>query len=112
MKSLKITLIILLFLMANNSLASESAYTPTQRFVPLPPPTANERQQPIVTPPNKFFPLTQSRYPMPIRNDVKIKMAVKNEPSQLEPTKIFSKNTANMSQEQAEQLISIFSSTK
>ncbi len=112
MKSLKITLPILLFLMANNSLASGSTYTPTQRFVPLPPPMTNARKQPTITPPNKFFPLTQSRYPMPIRNDVKIKNAAKNESSPPEPTKIFSKNTANMSQEQAEQLVSIFSSAK
>lgn len=117
---LRILPVILALLIVNSALASESAHTPTQRFMPLPPPKINSpSQHQLISQPTKFFPLTQSRYPMPIVNNAKNNIVRKNnvitkkeELLPPTPTKIISANTANMSQEQAQQIISIFATTK
>ncbi len=117
---LRILTAIFPLLIINTALASESAYTPPQRFMPLPPPKINSSSQhQLNSQPTKFFPLTQSRYPMPIINNTKGNIVRKDavitkKEDGFPPTstKIISGNTANMSQEQAKQIISIFATTQ
>ena len=111
----QIIIIILQLLAVNSALAAEAKYTPTMRFMPLPPPKINSpSQHKFVSPPAKFFPITQSRYPVPMAlqtgaKDNMVKTAEVVLPDA--PDKIISKNKANMSQEQAQQIISIFATT-
>lgn len=120
---LRILPAILALLIINSALASESVYTPTRRFMPLPPPKINSpSQHQLISQPTKFFPLTQSRYPMPTINNTKgnkdniVKkdgvISKKEDGFPPTSTKIISGNTANMSQEQAKQIISIFATTR
>ncbi len=94
--------------------ASESAYVPVRRFMPLPPVKSGVNVQPVGRkPPAKFFPLAQAtRPPMPLNH---------NENNMLE-NDVAPKNPAggnnnsgkkvNMSEEDAKQIISIFTATK
>lgn len=108
----QIIIIILQILTLSSALAAEAKYTPTVRFMPLPPPKINSpSQHKFAPPPAKFFPITQSRYPVPMQLQTGAKdNMVKNAEVVLPDSsdKIISENKANMSQEQAQQIISIF----
>lgn len=95
------------------AMASESVYVPTRRFVPLPPVKSGANVQPVgIKPPAKFFPLAQIRAPMPLthsENDI-----AENDVSPKNPAggNNSSGKNVNMSEEDAKQIISIFTATK
>lgn len=103
---IKLLFILPLFIAANTSFASEPTYIGNQKFFPLQ--TQNVRTIPAKertaeNSPKKFFPLSASRFPAPIRNE-----AVRQEQKEnvIDPQKSGKKEP--MSQEQAKQILSIF----
>ncbi len=68
---LRLLIVLILQLLVNaNAIASESAYVQSRRFMPLPPPKNNlNTQRTVSQAPAKFFPITQTRYPMAIRSE-------------------------------------------
>lgn len=117
MRFILITLAILPFMATNSALSAESAYVQKQHFMPIPPTIKKSSlQNTVVSQPAKFFPLTQSRFNMPIRNsvnrDTKSSMVAKEELSPPKPVKTTYSNKEGMSQEQAQQILSIFTATK
>ncbi len=125
---LRLLIVLILQLLVNaNAIASESAYVQSRRFMPLPPPKNNlNTQRTVSQAPAKFFPITQTRYPMAIRSEKNsvaadiVKNAGKNTlmdnnirelPSDY-AVKSGSGKKINMSQDDAKQIISIFTATK
>jgi hypothetical protein len=122
-----LVLIVQLFV-TDFAMASESAYVPTRRFIPLPTPKHNlNQQQAIDQPQAKFFPITQTRYPMVIRSEknsiageiVKENSEIKNVARNINAelpdnfdSKVWSGKKVNMSEDDAKQIISIFTATK
>lgn len=116
MQRVRIIVFILVFLMADYAFASEAAYAPVRRFLPLRPPFTNSNStHNFAAPPAKFFPLAQVRAAMPVRNETKNTPTkdsiIHKQDNELpnQPKGIISGNNANMSQEQAQQILSIFS---
>jgi len=122
-----LVVLILQLLVTANAIASESAYVQSRRFMPLPPPKTNlNTQRTVSQAPAKFFPITQTRYPMAIRSEKNsvaaaiVKNAGKNTlmdnnirelPSDY-AVKSASGKKINMSQDDAKQIISIFTATE
>lgn len=91
----------ILLLTTNSTFAAEAAHVTNQRFMPLAPRTAGSTvQHPLVTQPTRFLPLTQSRFPMPVRQANSVASELPEKPTSGKKT--------DMSQEQAKQLLSIF----
>jgi hypothetical protein len=114
---IKISSIILALLTASPLFAKESTHVQGQRFMPLPAITINSRSQhPLIMQPAKFFPLTQTRYPLairvPIRSEEKKTSLVKEDDFSPTPNKQTSNNKTKMSTEQAQQILSIFADNK
>ncbi|MEQ1706168.1 MAG: hypothetical protein ABL867_09395 [Rickettsiales bacterium] len=125
---LRLLIVLILQLLVNaNAIASESAYVQSRRFMPLPPPKNNlNTQRTVSQAPAKFFPITQTRYPMAIRSEKNsvaaaiVKNAGKNtlmdnnirELLSDYEVKSASGKKINMSQDDAKQIISIFTATK
>lgn len=124
---LRLMLVLMLQLIViDYATASESAYVPTRRFMPLPPPKPSLAQRQETTKTTKFFPLTQTRYPTPARlqkNSIAsgiVKSAGKNitpennigELSDNYVNNAGSGKKVNMSEDDAQQIISIFTATK
>ena len=116
---LSIIIFTTLLLITNSALAAETAYVTNQRFMPLAPRTTGSTvQHPLVAQPTKFLPLTQSRFPMPIKqaNIIKNDLTTKAEEDKIVaenfPEKIITDKKIDMSQEQAKQLLSIFAETQ
>ena len=126
---IRLMLVLMLQLMLPDfAVASESAYVPTRRFMPLPAPKPNLNQrQAIAQPQAKFFPIAKTRYPMPMRSaknsiasgivgeNKTIKNAAENINAELPPN--FDNRTGagkkvNMSEDDAKQIISIFTANK
>ncbi len=115
MQRVPVIIFILAFLTMDIAMASEAAYVPVRRFLPLrPAASASNAANNFAAPPAKFFPLAQVRAAMPVRYETKnmpTKDSIIHKPDYElpSPTKeIISKNNANMSQEQAQQILSIF----
>lgn len=90
-----------LLLIANSTFAAEAAHVTNQRFMPLAPRSSGSTvQYPSVAQPTKFLPLTQSRFPMPVRQANSVASELPEKPTSGKKT--------DMSQEQAKQLLSIF----
>lgn len=124
---LVIILLLQLFI-ADWAMASESAYVPTRRFVPLPPAKSNFTPKQIIGQPQaRFFPLSQAHHPMPLRSE-KTSIAANAVAKSRDSNNNFSQNSEellpdsntnqasgkklDMSRDDAEQIISIFSANK
>jgi hypothetical protein len=97
---------------ADSSLAGEAAYMPVRKFLPLRQPSINQHsRQPLIINEAKFFPLAPNRYAIApraaeSRNDI----VVKNE-GVLPPSPPANQTSvkSSMTQQQAQQILSIFS---
>jgi hypothetical protein len=104
--------IILIFIATNAAQAGEASYMPVRKFLPLRQPSINQHsRQPLIINEAKFFPLAPNRYTAePHAAESKNNIVTKNE-TELQPTP--SVNQAGvkqpMTQQQAQQIISLFS---
>jgi hypothetical protein len=92
----------------NAASASEAAYAPVRKFIPLRQPSINQHsRQPLIIPEAKFFPLNQARYPAPLTQSAKNEtLPVKSqEPAQ---TLQQSGTKPDMTPKQAQQILSLF----
>jgi len=104
--------IALIFLSTNAAHAGEASYMPVRKFLPLRQPSINQHsRQPLIVNEAKFFPLAPNRYAAAQQvTESKNNIVTKNE-AELQPTP--SVNQAgvkqSMTQQQAQQIISLFS---
>ncbi len=100
MAQIKFFLITLILLTGYFVLPVGPAFASAQRFIPLPPANRLQASKPLISPAPKFFPLPQARYGTPSQA-----------PANTLPSASLN-GKANMSPEQAQQLLSIFSGNK
>lgn len=118
---LRIITTIFLLLQGNPVFAAPPSNIPAQRFLPLPAPKVSPRSQmPMSDQSVKFFPLTQSRFPMPIHRDAEkkevVNAVIKDDFSPQIPEKNVSReisnNKSSVSPKQAQQILSLFATTQ
>jgi hypothetical protein len=113
--SLPIALLVMfaVFLLPSQaSIAGQSTYVGSQRFMPMPPPARVQQRTQLVTPEAKFMPLDPARMPQvrlvskPTLDSV--------QPSEVPPRPASAKtsNVKTLSPEQAQQLLSIYNQSK
>jgi len=92
----------------NAASASEAAYAPVRKFIPLRQPSINQHsRQPLIIPEAKFFPLNQARYPTTVTQSAKNEAlpTKAQEPAQALPQ---TGAKPDMTPKQAQQILSLF----
>jgi hypothetical protein len=107
-----------LLLSGNPAGAEASPYPPPEKFIPLPAASGPSSQVTSTGKPAKFFALAQPRFLAPSRNTKDMKIMPKTMPAMKDeqlPPEFAGAGTGkktNMTQEQAKQIISIFTLTQ